>query len=60
MALQHQVDGGVQQGAAGTDEHGPGLLVHMSLVEADPLVTPDHGIASADDAVPVPDGGRYV
>ena len=62
MALQGQVDDGVEQRVAGADEGGQRLALgrDQRLLEGDALVARQHGLADADQAVAVADRGRDV
>jgi len=62
VALQRQVDHRVEQRVARTDERRQGLAERGDevLLEGDPLVAAEHGLASADQSVAAPHAPRYV
>ena len=62
VALQGQVDGGVEQRMAGADEGGQRLARRRDqlLLEGDALVARQHRLADADQAVAVADRRRHV
>ena len=60
MALQDEVDGGIEQGTTRTDQLRTGLLVHPVFVEADALIPLEHRGSHPNVTVPFPQDGGYV
>lgn len=50
-ALEHEVDHGAEQGMAGRRQLGLGLAGDQGLLEGDPGVAVEHGVAAADQPV---------
>ena len=62
VALQRQVDDGIEQRMAGADKGGRRLPLrcHQGLIESDALVARQHGFAEADEAVTVAHRGGHM
>ncbi len=62
MALQHEVERGIQQRMTRADKsrHGLPLWLDEVLLESDALVAAEHRVPQADEAVAIPNGGRDV
>ena len=60
VALENEVDGGVEERVARADQLGARLLVHPVLLEADALVAREDRAPDADQAVALADGRRDV